>query len=155
MSTAYLEPEFLLAGVVADYLRENVSQEIQSAAMIVDFTDPMSIDDANRIIVQVPSGSSDESHAGNGEFEVEIGIKSQWAQASINEDFAAHKARVREVRSWLWSATLAEDLNTAGGDVIGVDFVQPQRGFKSEVYDGWLFTDTTLKVHINLKEPQE
>lgn len=150
--SAYLDPEFLLAEVVAGWLRDQVSTETQEACPVVEFSDPMSVDAADRIVVMVPSGESDEEWGGNGTFQLDIGIKTQWQQSDIDADFAKHRARIKEVRTILWDSDLQTSLETQSDGQIGVSFVHPKRGFKTQVYDGWLYTETNLTVQIYLKE---
>jgi len=89
---------------VAAYLIAQIDQPTLAAnpalsnCPVVTFIDPMSIDDANRIVVMSPDATTMVESPGNCEVTIEVGIKSQWAQPSMAADYAAHFQRVNVVR---------------------------------------------------------
>ncbi len=151
--TQNLDIEWILAGVFVTFLQANATLIGVDSTQIVTWMDPMAVDSADRIIVTVPDGQTEEYFGGegNGQFTVEIGVKTQWAQATLEtSDVTNHRARVVAVRSLLWTDTLVADLTAAAAGVMGFNFIQPQRMLKSSVMDGSqnLWTETGFKADI-------
>lgn len=138
--------EIVVADCFANYLKSVVSGETQAACPVVTWTDPMSIDEADRIIVDVPSCSGSTEIKGNDDCTIHIGVKTQWAQATITEDRDRHFARVGEVRNALSVKSLAEELQPFS-DVVGINFVQPGWAQSSKVVEGFFHSETQITVN--------
>lgn len=131
--------EIPMAAIVTNYLRAIVDTAIQADCMIVDFTDPMSLDAAHRVVIACTRGSTDADSPGNGEITVETTIKSLWAQATLQADFSAHFARVNEVRDKLMPSDLVDRLNAFAPSGLVIDYVQPKRDFDTSIkVDTWI-----------------
>jgi hypothetical protein len=149
------------ADVVVAYLRSVVDAAIQNVddkdgnpqSIIVTFYDPMSVDEANRIVVRCPDGETMKESMANGGLSVEVGIKSQWKQPTIEADFEAHFARVAEVRDKLFPVDLIERLNAAAAAAdppitgIGIDYVAQGRKLYTDVREGWLYSETGFQMN--------
>lgn len=140
------DAEMAVAQMVADYLTANVASFDASVCPIVTFFDPMSIDEANRVVVMVPSVSTDVAHPGSFVATVEVGIKSRWAQESVATDFENHFGRSNDVRDKLMVASPWTHLTAPAG--IGLHFVQPVRQFSTRITeDHWIYSDVTLTIN--------
>lgn len=147
--TQNLDIEWILAGVFVAFVQANISSGIITASQIVTWMDPMAVDEADRVIVTVPDGQSEDYMVANGQFNVEIGVKTQFAQATLqDQDVTKHRSRVIAVRSLLWTDTLIADLTAAAAGAMGFNFIQPQRSFKSQVMAQNLWSETGLRVDI-------
>lgn len=143
--------EVIVADMVAAYLQATLAAETQADCPVVSWHDPMSIDDANRVVVMVPQCVSAEENPGNYECTVEVGIKSQWSQPTVAADKESHFARVDAVRDALWTDTLVADL-AAQSTVVGVNFVSPRRNHTTKIVDGFFYSETALTIHIYTRE---
>jgi len=143
-----------IAALFAAYLVSEVDADMQEDSPIVTFYDPMSVDEENRIVVQVPSGQTRRESMANGLVAVDVGIKSQWHQKTIKDDFKGHFDLVAEVRDKLFAdcdAIVAAIIAAAAAQnppIVGIeiDYIDQQRAFKTEVLDGWLYTETSLQA---------
>jgi hypothetical protein len=154
--------EMPLAQGIADYLADECNPSIVCAppaagaaatadCLIVPFMDPMSIDDANRVVVEVPFGSTPAEYGVEFEAQAAITVKSQWTQKTLAADMAAHFARVNEVRDKFFSATLAPDVDAMIPDGIMVDFAQQKRNFKTTIFNNGFVTseaDLVFNCHF-------
>lgn len=154
------------AAVVVAYLRSIVDPAVHLVkgrgdeyfSIIVAFYDPMSVDEANRIIVQCPNGETMPESMANGSMTVEVGIKSQWTQKTIVADFAAHFARVAEVRDKLFPSDLIERLNAAAAAAvppitgIGIDYVAQGRKLHTDVREDWIYTETGFTMNYFMSD---
>lgn len=141
--------ETALAQVFANYLQSTVEPAKLKDCPIVTFFDPMSVDDANRIIVFCPHCQSDPTTVGNFDARLEIGVKSQWTQENIKNDFDAHFQRVNEVRDKIWPAGLMAALQDSAVAVEGllIEYVQPRRDMTTSIKkEGWLYSETGFQV---------
>ncbi len=149
--THHIDIEWVLAAVIASYLSTNLDQSITVTCPVVTWYDPMSQDDASRIVVTVPDGETEDDIVGNGDFSVEVNVKSQWTQPTLAADQATHRNRVVAVRSLLWTDTLIADIGTAAAaldESVGINMVYYKRRMRTEVMDQWLDTVTTLRFNI-------
>lgn len=147
MSARY-DIEGIVADTLSAYLSAQLGSGVTTTCPVVTFYDPMSVDEASRIVVLAPDAASREEAAGNFTVRVEIGIKSRWAQASAGTDWTTHMSRVNLVRGVLWDADLAASLHTEANGLIGVNFVQPERKITTDVREGWYYTPTTLTLEV-------
>lgn len=152
--SAYADIETAISEAVKALLVANVAEAFQLDCPVVTFYDPMSIDEANRCVVQVPECHPVQEHAGNFEATVEVGIKAQWAQASVAEDLASHNARCRAFRSVLLSNTLAEEIEAQAGGKFSVWFVDPEKQMRTEVRENWYYSPTIFKIQGGFLEAE-
>lgn len=160
MSSLNFKPEIDSASAVAEYLKEVLLSgsfpDIQDECPVVTFYDPMSIDEANRIVVMIGSAQSRPEQAGAYIVDVEIGVKSRWSQATVKDDFKNHFDRAQAVREALWVKALADNLEQCAPEGLGINFVSPNRMLKHDSYGtnptGWLLTTTTLQLTCYSKD---
>lgn len=149
--------EAILANAIKTYFEsgEVVAAETLAECPPVTFFDPMSLDEAHRCVIQVPSAqSSSEFGAGNFEAEVEIVVKSRWAQPTMTADWEAHNARVKAYRDAMLSDTITRGQGITG-DEIDVYYVGSEVGCNTSVRGaregGWFVTSTTVRIQVGLK----
>lgn len=128
---------------------DNDEQNINTDCLIVTFYDPMSIDEANRIIVMCDEAETDVNDPGSVALSVEIGIRSRWRQDTIKADFDQHFARERELGKWIFDQTIVDKLETArqmllvGADpgiTTMIDFIQPKKYInRVTTTDYWIY----------------
>lgn len=141
-------PEDAVAETVVAYLRAMVDPDIQALCPVVSFMDPMSIDEAHRVVVEVPAVATNAASPGSMTATVECGVKSQWSQPTLAADKAAHFARVAEVRDKLMPASLAAALAEYAPAGTGINYAQPRRQFATRVATGWFYSSATLQIEI-------
>jgi len=156
MSNQRYDIEWALAPVVAAYLSGKISPQIQAVSPVITFFDPMAVDEANRIIVEIPNSETMKELTGNFSGVCNVTVKSRWAKPSVAADFKAHYDRVNWTRDSLMSPTLVADLNVsalslsaaAGQSSVGftLDFVKPVLKFKTDVREGWIYSEATFDV---------
>ena len=148
--------ETVLAGAVKDLLASLVPKEIAclpteaktANCLIVDFTDPMSIDEANRIVAIVPSAETGAEIGCEFTARIEVLVKSRWAKPSMTADYAAHNARVKSVRDKLMTEDLAARLDGQMPTGAKLNFASKRRAFSTRVYDnGWMTSETAFTVN--------
>lgn len=141
----------------ADYLNALASTEpgmVTDAGRcpIVTFFDPMSVADADRVIVMCPNASTDTSDKGRFEATLDIGIKTLWKQATVKTDFAKHFSRVKDIRD-----KLMPEIGTLLGLVtpfvpagMSVDFIEHRIQFKSHIAESttakWIYSGTFIEL---------
>ena len=140
------DPEIALADTLTGYIKSILSGDIFETCPAVTFFDPMSIDDADRIVVQVPSCDTMAESAGNFDLIAEVGIKTQWAQVSVTDDMKKHFDRVSALRDILSASNIKDRLESFQPDGFKVDFVNPSRAGSTKVFEGWIFTDTKMQI---------
>jgi hypothetical protein len=145
--------EIATAELVAAYLKGAVDEEVlpSDACPVVTFFDPMSVDEADRVVVMVPSADTSTESPGNFNANVECGIKTQWKQKTLAADFGKHFARVKEVRDKLFPSDLIDQLIAASPNGLGVDFVQPRRQFITRISEGWIYSETAFQINCFAK----
>ena len=141
--------EFPVAEVLAQFLDANIDESITENCPVVTFFDPMSIDDANRIIILINDGETMAESPANCEITAEVVVKSQWSQAEMTANFKAHQERVNVVRDRLLAPSLQADMNVALlTHGVYVDFLQPRRNYSSSVYqEGFITSSTRLRIN--------
>lgn len=151
----YGDLEFQLADTVADFLRASIADETQEDALVVTFYDPRSVDEAHRIVVMVPQGATNDHGGGNCSFELLVEVRSRWNEATITEDFASHRARLKEVRAAL-EVDAGEICEELSNDEIGVDGFHVERSFRTDVdANNWIVSETGYRVNCFTKDATE
>lgn len=148
--------ETVLAGAVTALLGSLVPKDIAclptetktANCLIVDFTDPMSIDEANRIVALVPSAETGVEIGSEFTARIEVLVKSRWAKPTMAADYSAHNARVKSVRDKLMPVDLATRLDAKMPSGAKLDFASKRRSFSTRVYDnGWITSETAFTVN--------
>ncbi len=160
MSNQRYDIEWALPPIVAAYLTAELTLQFPKLAdvsPVITIFDPMAIDEANRVIVEVPGGKTMKEQQGSFSGSCLVTVKSRWAQPSVAADMSAHFNRTNWTRDALMSPTIAADLNalaltmaTAAGKSsagLNVDFVQPVIEFKLDVRSGWVYSETTFQFN--------
>ena len=145
--------EIAVAQAVRDWIDSQLDPAITNKAPVVTFFDPMSVAESNRIIVMVPSGTTDDCVMSNAEVQVDVAVKSRWTEKTIAADFAAHWTRANAVRSQLFILDLPTWLNgtfaAAIPPVVGIqiDYVNNRRDFHTQIYaEGWIWSEISLRI---------
>jgi hypothetical protein len=156
--------EWVAAGIIAAYLASKLTPAQQEVSPVISFFDPMYVDDANRIIVEVPNVETTPECPGNFKGTCKVTVKSQWTQAAGQQDLKDHRLRTKWTRDVLMSNTLAGDLTAianqapvegvdyVGGGGISFDFIQPKRHFETEMREAWAYS--TVAFQFNAVTPQ-
>lgn len=145
--------EIAMSGVVVDYLVDRLDATVTDKCPVVSFIDPMSIDEADRIIVLPPSGETIPESTGNFAGQVDVAVKTRWTQPTLADCMARHFNRLRAVRDKLFAPDIIAALD-ALGDGIGIDFVQPRKAFTTKVTtDNWIYSETNLTVNAFFRAP--
>jgi hypothetical protein len=147
--------ETAVAQCFADYLKSTVEAPILAICPVVTFFDPMSIDDAHRIIVHCDTAQSDPTSVGNFDCRVSVDVKSQWTQENIAVDFQAHFRRVNEVRDKLWPAILLASLQALQSDGLLIEYPQPRRDLSTKIFkdSNFLLSETAFNVRAMVTGP--
>lgn len=146
--------DFEIAGaqIVADYLSEVLDASITNICPVVTFFDPMSVQDAHRIVVMVPNGSTDSAQPGSAEMLVEVGVRSRYRQTIIQQDFADHFERLNAVRSALFVENLAAVLDIGSPAGIGICHATNKKDFQTNIYgEGWIYSQTSFRITLFAK----
>lgn len=141
-----------LVALLGDLMDESIAclpGEAQTApCLIVGFNDPMSIDDANRITVMVPTAETNVEDASQFLARVEVVAKSQWTKATLKKDYDAHNARVTELRDKLSATDLADRMAAKMPAGSSLEFVSPKRSYSTKVYDnGWIVSEAAFNLN--------
>ena len=139
--------EIAISQIVADFLTSVLDGDLLAACPAVTFFDPMSVDEANRIVVQIPDGETGADDPGTGAVMVNLVVKSQWKQAGGKEDMATHFDRVNKVRDQMMRADLKDQLNALAPSGVGIAFVQPKRSFHTTIRQGWTVSEDQIQVN--------
>jgi hypothetical protein len=146
------DSETAAAQMVADYLLAVLDPSTVAASPVVTFYDPMSIDEANRIVVMVPSVDTDPACPGNLSVTLECVVKSQWAQPTISTDRDSHFEKVNDVRDKLMAADMPTRLAAYEPAGLGVSYVQPRRQFSTRIMEGWYVSESGLRIQCFVKQ---
>lgn len=145
MSGRRYEPEWALAEIFESYLDEVLDEELFSKSPVVTFFDPMAQDEAERVVVLVHDVETSADGVSNFAAVVEVTVKSQLKKPTLAEDMAAHFERTKAVRDVLCATNLMTELD-AVDDGLGVDGVNKRRGMRTQLADGWIYSETKLTV---------
>jgi hypothetical protein len=146
--------EIPVAKLFADYLNAqcNISPGgvlDTTLCSIVTFYDPMSIDEADRVIVTVPDAETYPEQGGNFDATVEIYQKTLWTQKTIQAAMTLHFLRVNEVRDKLFAPDIIARMVGIEPAGLVVNFVNPRMRFSTKTIGddgGWIASETTLAV---------
>lgn len=139
--------ELVLADTVTAYLQAVLSAETQAVCPVVSFHDPMSVDEADRIVVLVPQCVSEDYSLGNFECTMEIAVKTQWTQPNGSTNKATHFSRLDAVADALTTGSLIVDLQALSAEV-GINHVSNKRARSTKIYDnGFIVSEIGLTVH--------
>lgn len=139
------DPELALADRFKAYLDATLSEALRTASPVVTFYDPMAQEDAHRVVVLVHNCDTVTNDPCSFTGEVEVTVKSQLAQVSLSADMAAHFDRTNEVREALLRTTLVAGLNE-GSVGLGVSYVSPKRTLRTDVREGWVYSEMRMAV---------
>jgi hypothetical protein len=142
--------EMEIADAVKTVLVAEVESSIQEVCPVVTFYDPMSIDEASRCIVQTPTVQTAQEWSGNFEARIELGIKSQWTQATLAEDTATHAARVKAFRAVLLQSDFGDLLGVAA-TTFSVWFVNPDAPMATDPRENWFYSELILTIQGGFK----
>ncbi|MGN6552528.1 MAG: hypothetical protein ACTHLW_02185 [Verrucomicrobiota bacterium] len=140
------DAEIVLSSAVAAYLSSILSKETKDRWPAVTFFDPMSVENADRIVVMVPSAMTMAEQPGKFVASVECVIKTEWKQATLAKNFQDHFACINETRDKLCPPDLMDRLNAVIEPGAELDFVQPARKFSTIVRTGWIASETVFEV---------
>jgi hypothetical protein len=157
MSNQRYDIEWALAPAVAAYLQGKIDPAIQAVSPVITFFDPMAVDEANRIIVEIPQAKTMKEARGNFSGACKVTVKSRWSKPTVKADFSAHYDRTNWTRDSIISPTLVTDLNSsalslataAGQSSAGftLDFQQPEIVFQTDVREGWIYSEATFNFN--------
>lgn len=148
--------EVASAKMFADYLEELCSTDVgqimdAKACPIVTFFDPMSVDDADRLVVMCPDAVIDVNDRGCFAATIDIGIKTLWTQATIKKNFDIHFQRVNDVRDKLMPNDIIDRLTPFFPTGMVVNFVQPRRNFKTHIAESsaakWIYSSSVFDIN--------
>jgi len=117
-----------------------------TACPIVNFFDPMDVDDADRVTVDVENADTDDTDSGRFEADVSIGVKTLWHQPSIGADMLLHFARLNDVRDKLMTANLVTLLAAYAPAGVVIDAVEHKKRLKSGKFKMFWFSQTIVTV---------
>lgn len=142
--------------IFADYLSVAASTAVgqvcdPNRCPIVTFFDPMSVDDADRIVVRCPDAVTDPADMGRFSAEIEVGIKTLWTQVNIKKKFSEHHQRVNDIRDKLMAPSIIALLATVTPAGVALDFVHPRKHFKTHVAEStqakWIYSETSFSIN--------
>ena len=148
MSYPRYDIEWVLAGAVAAYLGDELSDQSLQASPVVTFFDPMAVAEENRLVVEVPRAVTDKCLKGIFDADVTVTVKSRWTQKTVQTDFQNHYSRTNDCRDKLMADP--ETMSAAlSGYVNGVvfDYVQPKVEFSTDVREGWIYSEAKLVIN--------
>ena len=146
--------ETALSGLLVAYLGDLMDPALAcvppattAPCLIVDFTDPMSIDEANRIIVQVPTAKTTARMAGTWSARANVIARSRWTQATLKRDYAAHAERVNELRDKLCPADMVDRMAAYQPPGMTIVSVDPAREYSTRVFTNfWIESEAGFTV---------
>ena len=144
------DPEFAVADRFKAYLEATLSEALTLKSPVVTFYDPMAQDDAARIVVFPQEFDSETNSPQNWSGEVQITVKSQCAQKTMKKDIEAHADKTNEVREALLRSEMLTELNNGVG--LGISFISRAMKFKTDVVQGWIYSDAIFDVKCHARE---
>lgn len=150
-----LDIEVAAAELFAEFLKKYASTQPGQvtdalACPVVTFFDPMSVDDADRVVVMCPDAETDAAEPGHFTATVDVGIKTLWKQASIKADFLKHFARVKDVRDKLNAVGIIGLLTPLMPAGMALDFVNPKKRFKTHIAESsaakWIYSGAEFEI---------
>lgn len=149
-----LNPEYQLAVAFKAYLEDALDAADFTTWPVVTWFDPMAIDAGNRVVCICQSARTHDTQTGNFSAEIEIGVRTEFAQPTVQTDTETHFDRVAQVRDALGPAvtTLADSLATFCNAGFTVSFVDSQRELTTEVNEDNFYSATKLSVECHATE---
>lgn len=143
--------EYQAAEAVKGYLTATLDAADFTSWPIVTWFDPMAIDDASRVVCICQSATSHETGAGNFSADVEVGVRTNWNQPTVQADMASHFDRVAQVRDVLNDDTDALVAGIAAQCAAGftVSFVNVRREYATEVNEGNYYSSVKLSIECH------
>lgn len=158
MSNQRYDIEWASALIFTEYLKGIISSEIQTASPVITFFDPMAVDEADRIIVEIPNGKTMKESRGNFSAVCKVTVKSRWRKPSVSTDMAAHFDRVNWTRDALLNPALNDETTLAAiattKNILGVaiQFQRPEISFSTDVREGWIYSEASFTFDGYIKE---
>lgn len=146
--------EKALTEAVAAYLEAQLDAEVQTAAPVVAFYDPMAAEDGARIVVICESGETKEAGPGEGIGQVQVVVKTPWGQPGLDTAVTEHFERVNTVRD----AFTVSDPETAIAAVqpagISITRIESVRRWETQMdrEAAYFMSGIELNVHFNTAE---
>ncbi len=144
--------EKAVAESLVAYLAATLDSAITDVAPVVAFFDPMSIDDANRIVIACESGETKQSGATAAVVETKVEVKSLLRDPSMTSDVAGHFERVNAVRD-LFNLAEPFDESIAAYNVAGIAItnVEPRRRFSTDMNrsSGFITSELVIQIHCH------
>ena len=147
-------PEYALSLTAKAYLTSALDSADFEAWPLCTYFDPMATDDSNRVVCIVESGESEPEATGNFNLELQVGVKTQWAQPTVETDMQNHFDRVNQVRDALScdQETLVAALITVCPEGFSIHGVDLRRQFTTAVNQGNYYSDIKLTVKAHATE---
>lgn len=149
-----LNPEYQLAIAFKLYLEDALDAADFASWPVVTWFDPMAIDAGNRVVCLCQSARTHDTQTGNFSAEIEIGVRTDFAQPSVETDAASHFDRVGQVRDALGPLpeTIAAALASFCNAGFTVSYVDSQRELTTEVNEDNFYSATKLSVQCHATE---
>lgn len=149
-----LNPEYQLAVAMKAYLEDALDAADFTDCPVVTWFDPMAIDDGHRVVCICQTARTHDNQTGNFSAEIEVGVRTEWAQPTVQADTETHFDRVGQVRDALGPLpeTLAAALASFCNAGFTVSYVDSQREYTTEVNEGNFYSSTKLSVECHATE---
>jgi hypothetical protein len=140
--------EYHIALAAKAYIESKVDAVDFQTWPVVTWFDPMAIDEGNRVVCICESVSSAPESPGNLTATVEIGVRSSWAQPTVDLDMAAHFSRVNQVRDVFNApqSNLIADISNLCESGVVVSYVNQAREYRTEVNEGNYYSSLMLTI---------
>ena len=144
-------PEYACSVAAKDYLTSALDAVDFVEWPICEYFDPMAQDESNRVVCIVESADTEPESTGQFQVELQVGVKTQWAQPSVEADRANHFDRVNQVRDALCGdmETLVTALNSVCPTGFAIHGVNLRRQFTTAVNQGNYYSDVKLTIQAH------
>lgn len=140
--------EFALTEAAVEYVRALLPDEIQANRPVIGWVDSMSWLAEDRITILSTEANGSAETIAEADCQLEIGVKTKLAQATLQSDMERHRLAVDEVRGAL--AIPADDildgLNEHRPRGIRFSFVGNAREYSSDINDIVIYSSVRLSV---------
>lgn len=142
------DPEYAVTELMRDFLKATLPEDIQATCPVVTFIDTIEVpEEAARFVVDVLISTNESHLPANFTANVELGVKSQWAQASIVADLALHQSRVSNLRTQFMQSDMLTLLQPYLPDGLALEYVQPRMQFTTRKFmEHWFESSTGLTL---------
>lgn len=115
---------------------------------LVTMFDPMAVDAGNRVAFICQSGQSMAESVGNFSFELEVGVRTDWTQPTVETDLSNHFDRVNQVRDVFNqdTVTLCDEMTALAPSGFKINYIEQQRKFTTDVNEASYYSAITLAV---------